>query len=275
MESEVTPVNPSPLAGLRWYLDAGVNELAGATPVNRFVEPAAVPQPTRNAPPPDITSQRTVMPAARLASADQLRGEAEEIARGCNSLAELEAAVRAFNGCALKQTAMNTVFSDGDPASPLMFVGEAPGDEEDRQGRPFVGASGKLLNQMLAAIGRDRTNCYITNILFWRPPGNRKPTPQETAVCLPFVKRHIELVHPQVLVFLGGTSAGVLLDTTQGITRLRGKWTSYKVTSNGGWSVPALPTYHPAYLLRQPQLKADAWRDFLDIQAKLEAFSGD
>lgn len=215
------------------------------------------------------------MPAARLASADQLRGEAEEIARGCQTLAELEAAVRAFNGCALKQTAMNTVFSDGNPASPLMLVGEAPGDEEDRQGKPFVGASGQLLDRMLAAIGRDRTNCYITNILFWRPPGNRKPTPQETTVCLPFVKRHIELAHPQVLVFLGGTSAGVLLDTTQGITRLRGKWTRYKATSNDGWSVPALPTYHPAYLLRQPQLKADAWRDFLDIQAKLEAFSGD
>ncbi|MEX1147907.1 MAG: uracil-DNA glycosylase, partial [Sphingomonadales bacterium] len=149
-------------------------------------------------------------------------------------------------------------------------IGEAPGADEDRQGLPFVGVSGQLLDRMLGAIGLDRSKAYIANILPWRPPGNRKPTPQETSICLPFIRRHIALVKPRVLVFLGGTAAATLLDTNQGITRLRGRWSEYE-DLNEGFTAPVMPTYHPAYLLRQPALKADAWRDFLEIRAKLKS----
>ena len=150
-----------------------------------------------------------------------------------------------------------------------MFIGEAPGVDEDRQGLPFVGASGQLLNRMLSALGRERTSIYISNILFWRPPGNRSPTAAETAACLPFVQRHIELARPKVLVFLGGSSAKTMLDRTEGIMRLRGKWFDY-MSEELGTPIPAMPTFHPAFLLRQSAQKREAWRDFLAIQEKLE-----
>ena len=149
-----------------------------------------------------------------------------------------------------------------------MIVGEAPGADEDRQGLPFVGVSGKLLDQMLAAIGRDRTSAYITNTIFWRPPGNRKPTSFESELCLPFLERHIALTQPKVMVLLGGSAVTAVLETTTGITRLRGKWQTY---TRGGVEVPVLPTYHPAYLLRQPALKREAWRDFLALKNRLES----
>jgi len=263
---------------LAWYVDAGADEAIGETPEDRFIQAAtpataetgtatgtvetAAARPAQSAPP-TFSPAKAVAPGKAAASAT-------EIANGCNNLEELEAAIRAFDGCALKKTAMNTVFADGTPDSGLMFIGEAPGADEDRQGKPFVGASGQLLDRMLAAIGRDRTGAYIANILPWRPPGNRKPTPQETAICLPFIRRHIALVQPTVLVFLGGTSASTLLDTTQGITRLRGKWMDYE-DLDAGLTIASMPTYHPAYLLRQPVLKGDAWRDFLEIKAKLAA----
>jgi uracil-DNA glycosylase len=184
------------------------------------------------------------------------------------TLEDLKAEIQAFEGCALKNTAMNTVFADGNPASPLMLIGEAPGEDEDRQGKPFVGVSGQLLDRMLAEIGLDRENVYISNTLFWRPPGNRTPTDTEVAACLPFVQRHIELVKPKLLVLLGGAAAKAVLNTKDGITRLRGRWQDYALPD--GTKIQTLPTYHPAYLLRQPAMKRDAWRDLLAVRTALE-----
>jgi DNA polymerase len=193
---------------------------------------------------------------------------ATNIARQCTSLEDLKTALAKFEECALKKTAMNLVFADGNPDADLMIVGEAPGADEDRQGLPFVGLSGQLLDRMLAAIGLDRETAYISNILPWRPPGNRKPTGEEVEACLPFLKRHVELVRPKVLMLLGGTAAGNLLGTTTGITRLRGKWQDYQ-TERG--AVAAMPTFHPAYLLRNPSLKQQSWRDLQAIRDRLRS----
>ncbi|RMF12278.1 MAG: uracil-DNA glycosylase [Alphaproteobacteria bacterium] len=256
---------------LAWYVDAGADEAIADTPIDRFAqsesEPLARPAASARVPAPNHESGSGGLASVALAQRPE---SAAEIARQCTTLAELEAAVRAFEGCTLRRTAMNTVFADGNPDSGLMLVGEAPGADEDRQGLPFVGASGRLLDRMLSAIGRDRRSAYISNILPWRPPGNRTPTPQEAAICLPFIRRHIALVKPRVLVILGGTAAAALLDTNLGITRLRGRWTEYEDLDEG-LAIAVMPTYHPAYLLRQPALKAQAWRDFLEIKAKLTA----
>jgi len=181
------------------------------------------------------------------------------------SIDALRRELAAFEGCPLKRTAMNLVFSDGNPEAGIMLVGEAPGEEEDRQGLPFVGASGKLLDRMLAAIGLDRSTVYISNVLFWRPPGNRSPTDAEIAACLSFAERHIALVQPKVLVLLGGVAAKSLLRTKEGITRIRGRWTEYtpQIGRAGMTPIRCLPTYHPAYLLRQPAAKRQAWADML------------
>ncbi|ACJ00547.1 uracil-DNA glycosylase [Rhodospirillum centenum] len=201
---------------------------------------------------------------------------ARAAAAAAATLPELKAALAAFEGCALRHTATSLVFADGDPAARVMLVGEAPGEQEDRQGRPFVGPAGLLLDRMLAAIGLDRRAdtpdraVYITNVVNWRPPGNRSPTDGEIAACLPFVQRHIDLVNPAVLVFLGGISAKSLLQRTEGITRLRGRWFDY---ASPGLSrpLPALPMLHPAYLLRNPAAKREAWKDLLALQERLEA----
>lgn len=174
-----------------------------------------------------------------------------------------------FDGISLSRTATNLVFADGNPAAKVMLVGEAPGADEDRQGLPFVGPSGQLLDRMMAAVGLDRTAFYITNICFWRPPGNRKPTDLEHAAQKPFVERHIELVSPEVLVLLGATSAHKLLARNDGITRLRGRWFQFQ-SAGMARPVPAIPVYHPAYLLRQPAQKRAAWRDWLGILARLK-----
>jgi len=250
-------------AALRWLVELGADEAIEEAPLNRFIA-AAEPAAMRAAALP-------VRPHILQSGGEGIES-AEIAARAAASLAELEAAVRAFDGCALKKTAMTTVFADGNPLSGLMFIGEAPGADEDRQGKPFVGVSGQLLDRMLVAIGRNRETAYITNVLFWRPPGNRKPTPQETLACQPFVRRHIALVKPKLMVFLGGSAASVLLNTNKGITRLRGHWLDYEDRENG-IHVPVMPTYHPAYLLRQPALKSDAWRDFLAIAARLRELS--
>lgn len=239
---------------LAWLVEAGADEAIEDTPVNRFEAKTPVDKPVKTAPTPISAAQ----------SSDA--AEAEDIAQKCQSLDELRKALEDFDGCGLKKTATNLVFSDGNPEASLMLVGEAPGRDEDLKGLPFVGASGQLLDRMLAAIGRDRTSVYISNTIFWRPPGNRKPTPLESTICLPFIKRHIELAQPKMLVFLGGTSAGALLDSQAGITRLRGKWKDYQL---GDKAIPALPVFHPAYLLRQPALKGLAWQDFLSIKTKL------
>jgi uracil-DNA glycosylase family 4 len=273
-----------PEDALRWYLDAGVDEAIGAEPVDRFNLPEPKPRP-KPAPKP-----ATVPPSGRFAEAspsffsappkptpttsgvlepaDVTAASARDLAQSCRTLAELKAAIAGFEGCPLKKTAMNTVFADGNPDAGLMFIGEAPGAEEDRRGLPFVGRAGMLLDKMLAAIGRDRKSAYISNILPWRPPGNRTPTPNETTICLPFIRRHVELAKPRVIVFLGGTSAATMLDRREGITKLRGRWFDYD-------GIAAMPTYHPAYLLRQPALKQLAWRDFLEIRKKMDVMTSD
>lgn len=192
---------------------------------------------------------------------------ARAAAASARNLAELEAVMRAFDGCNLKKTATQLVFADGNPAAKIMFVGEAPGRDEDIQGKPFVGRSGQLLDRMLAAIGLDRTKIYIANVVPWRPPGNRTPSPQETEICRPFIRRQIELVAPEVLIFLGGASAKVLIGSTDGILKLRGRWERYALPDH---TIPCMATLHPAYLLRQPLQKRLAWRDFRALQAILQ-----
>jgi DNA polymerase len=193
---------------------------------------------------------------------------ARELARSAASLDELRAILDRFEGCGLKATATQLVFADGNPKARVMFVGEAPGRDEDIEGLPFVGRSGKLLDRMLAAIGLDRTTVYIANIVPWRPPGNRTPTPQEAAVCLPFLLRQIELCDPDVLVCLGGPSAQTLLAVKDGILKTRGRWFIF---NSGKREIRAMPTLHPAYLLRSPIAKRLAWRDFLAIKKALSA----
>ncbi|TDI60789.1 MAG: uracil-DNA glycosylase [Alphaproteobacteria bacterium] len=272
------------LEQLQWHIDAGADEAIGDVPINHLnavAEPEPAPKPTAKLTPesppkpaPETTPKakrpapviRKSEPVIQLQSAEETTANAQAIAQACNSLDELRDKLTVFDQCPLQATAQNLVFADGNPKADLMIIGEAPGADEDRQGVPFVGVSGQLLDRMLAAIGRDRTSVYITNILPWRPPGNRKPTPFESELCLPFLTRHIELVQPKALLLLGGTSASTLMNTTTGITKLRGKWGEY---AGGNYTCPCLPTYHPAYLLRQPALKRDAWRDLLSMQKHL------
>src|SRR5271165_5637849 len=236
------------LALLRWYVELGADEAIADEPSNRLAAaPISAPAPAL-APPPPLPAARVATQAAAAAAtpsvlADSL-GEgaqsARRLAAGAQSVSELAALVAGFDGCALKRTATNTVFADGNPAAPVMIIGEAPGAEEDRIGRPFVGRAGQLLDRMLAAIGLDREGVLITNVVYWRPPGNRTPTAAEIASCLPFVLRHIVLVHPKVLVLSGGTAAGALLPQVQGITRLRGRWFDLAVPGLDQ-PVPTLP----------------------------------
>ncbi len=207
--------------------------------------------------------------AASLPSIATAVAEARALANAATTLAELEEAVRSFTGCALKKTATTTVFAAGLPASKLMFIGEAPGAEEDRKGEPFVGASGQLLDLMLSYIGLNRAkNFYITNTLFWRPPGNRQPTAEELAICKPFVEKHIALVNPHTLVLVGGTSTQSILGDNRGITRLRGQVFRYH-NSYMTAEVPAHVIYHPSYLLRQPLAKKQCWADLLALKSAI------
>jgi uracil-DNA glycosylase len=261
---------------LRWYVDQGIDEAIGEDAIDRFAAPApqATPLPVQQRAPAAPTPIRPAPAAAAPLrgpvpiESPQLVEDARALAQRCNSVEELEAAVRAFEGCALKRTAKNTVFADGVAGSPVMVVGEAPGADEDRLGKPFVGVSGQLMDRMFDAIGMSRErDLYITNILFWRPPGNRTPTLSEQAICMAFTRRHIELARPKVLVLAGGTAAKSVLDTTDGIMRLRGKWTNLSL--DDGSAVPTLPTFHPAYLLRTPASKRQSWLDLLSLDKKL------
>ena len=191
---------------------------------------------------------------------------AREAARTAPNLDELRKLLESFEGCSLRNTATQLVFADGNPEGRVMFVGEAPGHDEDISGRPFVGRSGKLLDRMIEAIGLDRTKVYIANVVPWRPPGNRTPTPQETSICLPFIRRQIELADPDVLVCLGGPSMQTLLGTKDGITRMRGRWFPF---DTGTREIRAMATFHPAFLLRSPLQKRLSWRDFLAIKKAL------
>lgn len=264
---------------LAFYVEAGVSDALGDEPVNRYAlsdtVPASVP---REAPPQAHEARpeprRELSPPAHAAAPSSIPLEdaqaaesAREIAARCTTLDELREALATFEGCPLRYTAKNLVFADGNPQARLMMIGEAPGRDEDLRGLPFVGRAGQLLDRMLASIGLDRSSVYIINTLPWRPPGNRTPTPAEHAVCMPFVERHVELVNPDIIVLLGGVSAKQMLRTDTGIMRLRGKWSSIKV---GEREVPALPTLHPAYLLRQPAQKRLAWRDLLSLKARLQ-----
>lgn len=267
------------LALLKLYIEWGADEAIEPTPQSRLgatlLQPAV---PAKRAPPspqpaaPQLSEQPTpsFRPAAAPARApgpmDQAAVlSAREAARAAPDLAALRAALERFDGVSLRKTATNLVFADGNPAADVMLVGEAPGADEDRLGLPFVGVSGQLLDRMMAAIGLDRTTFYITNVCFWRPPGNRKPTDLELAAQKPFVERHIELVAPKVLVLVGAAAAQGLLGTTEGITRLRGRWFQYRLGETGQ-TIPAMPIFHPAYLLRQPAQKRETWRDLLKLK---------
>jgi uracil-DNA glycosylase len=258
---------------LTFYLEAGVDAVLDERPLDRFADPAPISpapatergagEPRRAATP---TLQRPAVQAAIPPSPEAAVMAAREDAKGAATLEELRAILDRFTGCALRATASQLVFADGNPQARVMFVGEAPGRDEDIEGLPFVGRSGKLLDRMMAAIGLDRRSAYIANIVPWRPPGNRTPTPQESAICLPFTLRQIELANPEVLVCLGGPSAQTLLGVRDGILKTRGRWFPFQT---GSREIRATATLHPAYLLRQPLQKRLAWRDFLAIKKAL------
>jgi uracil-DNA glycosylase family 4 len=259
---------------LAFYLEAGVDCALGDAPVDRLAEPDSVPvaaAPREIAPPRGLRENPAIIPAAPRAdialAPDEAISSAREAARTAPSLEVLRQLLESFDGCALKHTATRLVFADGSPQARVMFVGEAPGREEDIEGLPFVGRSGKLLDRMIAAIGLDRSKAYIANVIPWRPPGNRTPTPQETQICLPFIRRQIELVNPDVLVTLGNPSTQTLLSTRDGIMKTRGKWFDY---DTGTRTIRAIATFHPAYLLRSPSYKRMTWQDLLAIAKALE-----
>jgi uracil-DNA glycosylase len=258
---------------LDFYAEAGVDALLGEQPVDRFAAAEPPPAPARAPQSPRLPLDLEIKGRAappQTASAplapDQAALSAREAAKHAKTLDELRATLERFDGCALKATATQLVFADGNPEAHVMFVGEAPGRDEDIEGLPFVGRSGKLLDRMLAAIGLDRTSVYIANIVPWRPPGNRTPTPQEQQTCLPFILRQIELVDPDVLVCLGGPSAQALLGIKDGITKTRGRWFTF---DTGTREIRAIAAFHPAFLLRSPLQKRFAWRDFLAIKKAL------
>ena len=261
------------LALLRWYVEMGADEAIADAPTDRLVPPATPPVAAPAAhPTPSSSPLRAVATSPPTAFADS-PGEAAQSARllaaRADTIAALEAAIAGFEGCALKRTATNTVIADGNPAAPVMIIGEAPGADEDRVGRPFVGRAGQLLDRMLAAIGLDRQGVLITNVIYWRPPGNRTPSAEEIAACLPFVLRHIALVRPKVLVLAGGTAARALLPPGPGITRLRGRWFDLAIPGLDQ-PVPTLPMFHPSFLLRAPERKREAWHDLLALRARLD-----
>ncbi len=277
------PPTTSVAALLRWYADAGVDEAIEETALDRYALTAALmarpaattatttPPPASTPPPPRTAVREPPMtaPSRVPLESPQLVEDARAAAASASSLAELEAAIRAFEGCSLKRLAKNTVFADGAVDAPVMVVGEAPGEDEDRQGKPFVGVSGRLMDRMFAAIELTRErDVYITNILNWRPPGNRTPNLSDVAICVAFARRHIELKRPRLLVLAGGVPAKSLLETETGITRLRGRWFEY--TLPDGTRIPAMPMFHPAYLLRSPGGKRQSWIDLLNIRDRLD-----
>jgi len=262
-----------------WWEDMGI-EAEPLPPAKARLKPERAPSAAPRDPLQDRARAQTSVAtpqAAQAAGFGMADGDPEDARKAvakAETLAALQAAIEGFDGCILKKTARNTVFSRGNPEAPVMIVGEAPGRDEDEQGKPFVGRSGQLLDRMIRASGHDpETDVYISNILNWRPPGNRTPSTEEIAICLPLIERHIALVKPKVLVFAGGVSAQALLRATTGIMKLRGRWAEYRLKdANGepGEHVDAMPLFHPAFLLRRPQEKARAWRDWLEVVKRVE-----
>ena len=267
-----------PIATLRWLMEMGADEAIAESPLNRLhassraspdpVGAVAVePEQPQTSAIPLLTMPRPVVATpARPSAAEQ---SARALAAAASSLEELVDALAAFDGCPLKFTATKLVFADGNPNSKVMLVGEAPGSDEDRDGRPFVGVSGQLLDRMMGSIGLTREHFYLANTVYWRPPGNRSPTQAETAACLPFIQRQIELVALKILVLLGGAAAKTLLNRPEGITRLRGRRFEYE-SAGMKEPIPALPTYHPAFLLRQPSQKREVWQDLLSLKEMID-----
>lgn len=290
----MTAILSSIADALAFHSEAGIDVALEDAPVNRFAVAAVAretkrppanlhPVPSRPSAPvvagqpgarsaPSVPAS-AVLPAPNLVAQppDEAVMAAREAARAAGSLEELRGILERFEGCPLKRTATRLVFADGNPEAKVMFVGEAPGRDEDAQGLPFVGRSGKLLDLMMASIGLDRTSAYIANVIPWRPPGNRTPTPQETAICLPFIRRQVELADPDILICLGNPSAQTLLGVTEGITKTRGRFFPY---DTGTRTIKAMPTFHPAYLLRTPLGKRLVWRDLLEVEAALKAGEG-
>ena len=263
---------------MEWYVEAGVDILLEEHPIDRFSE---IP------PPPRQKSEQLAghSPAERLAQKEEKKprpvpaaktpatipdgaavDKAREIAASANTLEELKEAMACFEGCNLKRTAKSLVFSDGNPQAKIMIIGDAPDRDEDLQGMPFVNRTGQLLDRMLAAIDLSREDTYLTNVIPWRPPGNRAPTPQETEICRPFIERHIELVNPDVILLFGILSSKTLLKNNDGIMKLRGNWTEIIIEKT---AIKALPTLHPAYLLKQPAHKRLVWQDLLNLKQSI------
>ncbi|VBB69148.1 Uracil-DNA glycosylase, family 4 [invertebrate metagenome] len=259
-----------PITLLCWYLESGVDEVVDEVPVDRYALSKLKTKITSlSLPKKDPSNTQKKSCSAGPFFSDE---SAAVLAAHCTTLEALRAAVTGFRGCSLRMSASHTVFSDGVPTAPVMVIGEAPGAEEDRQGLPFVGQSGQLLDRMLESIGLERRrNCYITNVVPWRPPGNRKPTSAEVSMLLPFLERHITLAAPQILLLVGGLSASVVLARNEGIMKLRGKWLEY--SAGLAIPIPVIATFHPAYLLRSPTQKRFAWRDLLALQLRLQQLS--
>lgn len=268
--------NPN-LYYLNWLKEMGADELIADTATGFYNFKAAmgkaantdVPQ---NTPaeaakaPPSLREDKVafLFPEAAPAMAEAIVPPSLD---GVKTLAELRQIVANFDGCAIKKTAKQSVFSDGNPESKIMFIGEAPGAEEDRIGKPFVGPAGQLLDRMLGAINLDRSKVYISNIVFWRPPGNRNPSPEEMEICMPFVKRHIEIVRPKLLICLGGIATKAMFQRPEGVMKLRGKWLDF---NSADATIPTLITYHPSFLLRTPSYKKEAWTDLQDLQKRIK-----
>ncbi|MEM9677885.1 MAG: uracil-DNA glycosylase [Pseudomonadota bacterium] len=279
---------------LQWYHDAGVDLSLEDAPVDRFAESARMaeaqvakraaklptkgqtePQAQKRAVPPSVTGKRTEPATSKRANApgpavvqnSETVAQAKALAEQADNLDALKFAIEGFEGCNLKFTAKSTVFADGNPKARLMLVGEAPGREEDEQGVPFVGRSGQMLDKILKALSYNRSDVYITNVLPWRPPGNRTPTPAESEICRPFLEKHIALVNPHILVAVGGAATKTLLSTKEGIVSLRGRWQS---VTFGNSTYALMPTFHPSYLLRSPSQKKYAWHDWQMVKARME-----